>query len=33
MENRKGPFWGLVPVEEGGYKEKVKEGEYVGNII
>jgi hypothetical protein len=33
QEGTIGPVWGLAPVGGGGYKERVKEGEYCGNIM
>jgi hypothetical protein len=33
QERKTGPVLGLVPVETGGYKERVKEGEYERNIM
>jgi hypothetical protein len=33
QEGKTGPIWGLVPVGEGEYREKVKEDKCSGNII
>jgi hypothetical protein len=32
-EDKTGPVWGLVPVGEGRYKERVEEGECSRNIM
>jgi hypothetical protein len=32
QEAKTGPVWGLVPVEGGGHKERVKDVKYGGNI-
>jgi hypothetical protein len=32
QEGKTAPVWGLAPVGRGGYKERVKEAEYSGNI-
>jgi hypothetical protein len=33
QEGKTHPVWGLLPVGQGGYKERVKKGEYGGNIF
>jgi hypothetical protein len=33
QEGKTGPVWRLAPVGGGGYKERVQEGEYDGNIM